>query len=91
MLSRSKMHEIISKVTRRAAKRMNSNQVHLVESKLLSRKDGNAVMEGICHHCRKELTRIGKEGSTIIWQCNPCSIRFRVVDPRDEIDKLVGR
>lgn len=82
------LKEINDIISRRMRQRMGMEQK--VDSKLMSRKDGLAVSEGICPKCRKEMHRIGKVGKEIHWSCQPCEVVYRIVDPRDEINKLTG-
>lgn len=84
------MQQINSAIQKRFRARMAAQAEPIKTSMLLERKKGLAVTEGMCPHCRKEMERVGKVGTEIHWRCVPCGSLFRVVDPRTEIDNLIG-
>lgn len=79
---------IREKVEKKLRARLGMEEV--TESRLMSRRDGLTVSEGICPRCRKPMERLQKIENVIRWQCLPCDRIFRIVDPRDEINRLTG-
>lgn len=75
-------------ITQRFRARMGMDQI--VVTRLISRRDGLTVSEGMCPHCRKEMVKMPKIQNMIVWRCEGCDIKYRVVDPKDEINRLTG-
>lgn len=53
-------------------------------SRLLPRRDGLKVCEGICPHCKRELMRL-----SVRYFCPPCGSFFVIRDPKDDIEDLI--
>lgn len=79
---------IREKVERKLKARLGMEEV--TESRMMSRRDGLTVSEGICPRCRKPMEKLEKIQNVIRWQCAPCDRIYRIVDPRDEINRLTG-
>lgn len=75
-------------IGRRFRQRMGAEP--LTTTRLMSRRDGLAVTEGMCARCRKEMTRLPKLNNVIRWRCEACDVTYRIVDPRDEVNRLTG-
>lgn len=88
LFNHREVHEIEQAMRKRMRQRMGMDPE--MPSKLLGRKPGLAVMEGICPHCRKPMERLDKAGNTIRWKCEKCQSIYRIVDPKDEINRLTG-
>lgn len=87
-MTHEEMGKVMANLFHRATARLAGRNI--VASKLMPRRRAVYVMEGLCPYCREELQRLGKENNVVTYRCRHCDKGFRIVDPKDEIDRLTG-